>query len=153
MKIFSFSYLALFLLLSCSNYSTNKIKTVPPTLVSITASNGGYILKIRANNPEVFFLGYRLYMGTTESEARNPADLSSGANCVNGLRTIPNQPIEYSMEINSDPNINSGTMCKFQVNVQSGQYISIRGLLLSINLSNASDSVSPSQPSNAIIVP
>lgn len=140
----------------CSNYTATKYNTVPPLLVSIAANSdiAGYSITVRANNPEIFFVGYRLYVGNSDGEARNPADLTSGYNCASGLAIIPNQPIEYTLDIDPDTAATrGGVACTFAANVTTGQYISIRGLLLSIQPTQTNNSFSLSLPSNSLIIP
>lgn len=139
---------------SCSNFSTNKMTTYPPTLISIVSSSNGYLVKIRTSNPDIFFFGYRLYIGKNESEARNPASLTAGYECVGGLAEIPNFPREYYLDISNDGTPRqSGALCKFQAPLKSGDVISVRGLLLSIQPNQNTDRLSPSQPSNTLTVP
>lgn len=138
----------------CTNYSVTKNKTIPPILIAIKSSGNGHLVSIRANNPEAFFVGYRLYIGNSEKEARNPSDLNTGIDCASGLTAIPNQPAEYYLDIAQDTtNSTSNPICRFSFKASSGQYIAVRGLLLSIQPSSQTDRVSYSQPSNALIVP
>ncbi|MEM7179460.1 MAG: hypothetical protein AAF518_00995 [Spirochaetota bacterium] len=146
----------LFISGSCSNFTSEQFNTVPPLLISITANSdiNGYSVTVRANNPETFFVGYRLYIGNSDSEARNPADLNTGTDCLGGLAIIPNQPIEYTLDIDPDAaGSRGGVACTFATTVSSGQYISVRGLLLSIQPSQTNNTVSISLPSNSLIIP
>lgn len=162
----NFFYLILFLsfAFSCTNYTVNKSKSVPPVLVSIGSivdSSGAvisnsYSVKMRVTNQELFFAGYKLYIAGTESAARNPADLTSGLNCTSGPFLIPNQPIEYTLEISDDVTKlpSSSRICTYQTTLTSGQFISVRSLLLSIQPSNqGGNSINPSLPSNTLVVP
>ena len=157
-------YLALLtnftLILGCTNYSVTKSKTVPPILVSITAISGvtaGYTIKMRVTNQEPFFAGYKLYFAANENGARNPSDLNSGLSCTSGPAIIPNQPIEYVLEVATDVSTlpaNSNRLCTYQTTLTSGQYISVRTLLVSIQPSNqGGNRINPSLPSNTLIVP
>ncbi len=153
-------YLYLFLSLSCTNYSVSKSKTVPPILVSIGSISGvtsGYQIKMRVTNQEPFFAGYKLYVGPNENAARNPSDLNSGFSCTSGPAIIPNQPIEYVLEIASDASTlpaNGNRLCTYQTTLKSGEYIAVRTLLVSIQPSNqGGNRINPSLPSNTLIVP
>ncbi len=157
-------YLALLtnfiLILGCTNYSVSKSKTVPPILISITSISGvsgGYTIKMRVTNQEPFFAGYKLYFATDENSARNPADLNSGLSCTSGPAIIPNQPIEYVLEVATDVATlpaNGNRLCTYQTTLTPGQYISVRTLLLSIQPSNqGGNRINPSLPSNTLIVP
>lgn len=145
---------------ACTNYSVSKSKTVPPILVSIAAISGvtgGYQIKMRVTNQEPFFAGYRLYLGANDNAARNPADLNSGYGCASGPAIIPNQPIEYVLEVATDAATlpaNSNRLCSYSAPLTTGQYISVRTLLLSIQPSNqGGNRINPSLPSNTLIVP
>ncbi|MBK8394326.1 MAG: hypothetical protein IPL26_03650 [Leptospiraceae bacterium] len=157
-------YIILFILFGCTNYSVSKTKIVPPILVSIgliddsngTVITNAYRITMRVTNQELFFAGYKLYVGKDENSARNPSDLNSGQNCTVGPSLIPNQPIEYTLEIADDINKlpASSKICSYQATLNSGEYISVRSLLLSIQPSNqGGNQINPSLPSNTLIVP
>ena len=156
-------FLNLILVLGCTNYSVSKSKTVPPILVSIapiSGVTGGYTIKMRVTNQEPFFAGYKVYVGATENASRNPADLNSGLDCKSGPSIIPNQPIEYVLEVAADVTTlpaNGLRLCTYQIAnpaLTAGQYISVRTLLLSIQPSNqGGNKINPSLPSNTLIVP
>ncbi|NBU99191.1 MAG: hypothetical protein EBS19_13435 [Spirochaetia bacterium] len=143
---------------SCMNYSVSRVQTVPPILISLaTLSTGGHLLVYRGTNPEIFFAGYKLYVGNTANEARNPTILSSGLDCTN-RSLLPNLPIEYSIEIYSSSGLtqvatgeNANRVCKFSTILESGKYISLRTLLLSFQ--PGYQGLQYSSPSNALIVP
>ncbi|EMY79112.1 putative lipoprotein [Leptospira weilii serovar Ranarum str. ICFT] len=150
-------------LLGCPHYSTTRLISTPPTLISVIPIASGYELRMRAGNPELLFSGYRLYVGNTENESRFPSGLDSGIECVNGiLNIIPNQPLEYSIELspNDGPLAAIGTgenanrICKMNVTLSSGQYLTLRSqvLVVSITNGNASGFVF-SMPSNSLRVP
>ncbi len=169
----NFFLIILYLIIAtCTNYTVSKQTTVPPILVSVAQPNSsslsgvtviptGYLVVFKAGNPEIFFAGYRLYVGSTESEARNPADLTKGTDCYGGHRLTPNQPVEYSAEISSAAgdlaSVNSGEnanrICKFQVSVTTGQYIAIRSLLRSTVEIQSLSSLNISASSNALKIP
>ncbi len=149
---FSFLFLAL-PFAYCSNFTSTKQNTVPPLLVSITKTTSGYTMTVRANNPEFFFLGYRLFIGKSESEARNPASLANGTDCASGLSSLPVFSQEYTFYITPDPNSKQNALCTFIANIQPGDYISVRSLLLAIQPNQNVDRVAPSGPSNTLIVP
>jgi len=117
-------------LISCTNYSVSRVQTVPPILISLaTLSTGGHLLVYRGTNPEIFFAGYKLYIGSTANEARNPEVLSSGIDCIN-RSLLPNLPIEYSIEIYTSVGLtqvatgeNASRVCKFSTSLVSGKYI------------------------------
>ena len=146
------------ILISCTNYSVSRVQTVPPILISLaTLSTGGHLLVYRGTNPEIFFAGYKLYIGSTANEARNPLVLSSGIDCIN-RSLLPNLPIEYSIEIYTSAGLtqvatgeNANRVCKFSTSLVSGNYISLRTLLLSFQ--PGSQGLQYSSPSNALIVP
>ena len=156
-------FLNLILVLGCTNYSVSKSKTVPPILVSIapiSGVTGGYTIKMRITNQEPFLAGYKVYVGATENASRNPADLNSGLDCKSGPSIIPNQPIEYVLEVAADVTTlpaNCLRLCTYQIAnpaLTAGQYISVRTLLLSIQPSNqGGNKINPSLPSNTLIVP
>lgn len=166
MKFFKFFILiCIYIFGSCTNYSVSKSKTVPPILVAVnnildSNSNiisGAYRIRIRVTNQEPFLAGYKLYVGTSDNEARNPPDLTSGQDCTSGPSLIPNQPIEYVMDI--APNLSllpaaSNRICSYQATLTSGKYIAFRTLLVSIQPSSQSGNrINPSLPSNTLIVP
>ncbi len=146
------------LFISCSNYTTTKLKPVPPILLSIKPIPTGYLLTMRASNPEIFFAGYRMFVGTSENSARNPTDFNSGVDCF-GINLLPNLPIEYSIEISPtagalapvEAGDNPNRVCKMVTSLSSGSYISLRTLLLSFQVGGGSFTFSA--PSNALIVP
>jgi len=144
--------------ISCSNYTTTKLKPVPPILISIKQIPTGHLLTMRASNPEIFFAGYRMFVGTSENSARNPNDLNTGIDC-SGINLLPNLPIEYSIEISPTAGAlapvqagdNPNRVCKMVTSLSSGSYISLRALLLSFQVGGGSFSFSA--PSNVLIVP
>jgi hypothetical protein len=146
-------------LISCTNYTVSRTQTIPPILISISnREGGGHLLVFRGANPEIFFTGYKLYVGSNTNEVRNPSNLSSGIDCEN--RTIiPNLPLEYSIEINPNSTtlsqVNTGEngnrVCRFPSTLNSGQVISVRSLLLSIQ--PGAQSFQYSTPSNSLVVP
>ncbi|PJZ68297.1 hypothetical protein CH373_10390 [Leptospira perolatii] len=144
------------------NYSTNRIVTTPPTIISISAISSGHEIRLRAGNPEFLFNGYTLYAASTEFASRNPADFSSGANCQLPLNLIPNQPIEYSIEVSPNtgplaaPGVgeNQNRVCKIIATLTSGQFVTLRSSVFSVDLNNATKDVFVfSLPSNTISVP
>lgn len=157
LKRFIFA-LSLFFLFDCSNYSTYKPKPIPPILLSLKAIPTGHLLTFRATNPEAFFFGYRLYLGGTEAEVRNPSSLNQGIDCAS-INLLPNLPLEYSIEIS--PNTgglapveagdNPNRVCKIITNLQTGNFIVLRAMTISLQL--GSNNLNFSAPSNALIVP
>ena len=148
----------LILFTNCTNYSVSKNRIVAPILISITKVTNGHNVKVRVTNQEPFLAGYKLYTAPNESTARNPADLTAGTDCSSALTILPNQPLEYSFDVTATPSTisPSGTnrLCIFNINLTSGNYIAIRGLLLSIQPSNQTGNrVNPSLPSNSLLVP
>ncbi|XDD55576.1 hypothetical protein AB3N62_07170 [Leptospira sp. WS4.C2] len=148
------SILTLFLVFGCTNYSTTPSVQAPPTLISITNNgNSNFTIKVRAQNPEFIFQGYRLYSGTSETLAQNPADLNLGSDCFLAQATIV-QPVEYTFEIDPSTNPNTtGVSCRIFATLTPGTYIAMRTLGLSVNLQNSSSSFKVSMSSNALIVP
>ncbi len=149
-------------LLSCYNYSSNRIITNPPTLVGIATIATGHELRIRAGNAEAFFGGYTLYTGTTAFASRNPSDFSTGKGCVLPLNLLPNQPIEYSIEVtpNSGPLAAPGTgenqnrVCKIIATLTTGEFITLRSSVISLDLNSATKDIYVySMPSNTLQVP
>ncbi|MCT8332771.1 hypothetical protein NUH30_03720 [Leptospira sp. 85282-16] len=140
--------------ISCTNYSTTASVQAPPTLISIT-SNGSsnFTIKVRAQNPEFIFQGYRLYTGISEKEVQNPTDLNLGTDCVLASSTIV-QPVEYTFEIDPSTKDNAtGVSCRFFATLTPGTYIAMRTLGLAVNLQNSSSSFKVSPSSNTLIVP
>ncbi|MBM9545849.1 hypothetical protein JWG40_02385 [Leptospira sp. 201903074] len=152
-KLISLSF-PLFLVFGCTNYSTTASVQAPPTLISITNNgNSNFTLKVRAQNPEFIFQGYRLYSGATETLAQNPADLGLGSDCVLSQATVV-QPIEYIFEIDPSTNPNTtGVACRIFATLTPGTYIAMRTLGLAVNLQNSTSSFRVSISSNALIVP
>lgn len=160
-KTISYSLLGIFVfifLFQCSNYTTYKVKPVPPILLSIKAIPTGHLITMRATNPEAFFVGYKLYVGNSESSVRNPSDLNSGIQCVS-LNLLPNLPIEYSIEVSPNEGglapveigDNPNRVCKMITQLQSGQFIALRAMTLSLQLGGGN--LNYSAPSNSLLVP
>ncbi len=147
-----------FILLQCSNYTTYKVKPSPPILLSIKAIPSGHLITMRAANPDVFFAGYKLYVGDSESSVRNPSDLNSGTSCIS-LNLLPNLPIEYSIEISPNEGglapveigDNPNRVCKMIAELQSGKFIALRAITLSLQIGSGNLNFSP--PSNTLLVP
>ncbi|MGE8722498.1 LIC11661 family lipoprotein [Leptospira terpstrae] len=146
--------LVLVLAFGCTNYSTTASVQAPPTLISITNNgNSNYTVKVRAQNPEFIFQGYRLYSGASENLAQNPTDLNIGASCFLAQATVV-QPIEYTFEIDESTNPNTtGVSCRIFATLTPGTYIAMRTLGLAVNLQNSTSSFKVSMSSNALIVP
>lgn len=148
----------LFGLVYCSNYSTTKAKPVPPILISLKAIPTGHLITMRSANPEIFFAGYRMFTGSTDEAARNPADLNAGVDC-SSINLLPNLPLEYSIEISPtagalapvEEGDNPNRVCKMVTSLTSGTYVSVRALILSFQVGGGSFTLSA--PSNALIVP
>ncbi len=148
----------IFFTINCTNYSVTKNLPNPPVLVSLAKlKTGGHLLVYRGNTSDIFFAGYKLYTGSSATAARNPSSLTAGLDCTN-RSLIPNLPIEYSIEIFSSEGLsgvvegdNSSRVCKFKTLLTSGEYISIRTLLLSFQV--GSQGFQFSAPSNALVVP
>lgn len=155
--------LSIFLFQACTkNYSTNRIITTPPILIGITPIATGYELRLRAGNPEAFFGGYTLYTASTEFDSRNPSDFSVGKGCQLPLNLLPNQPVEYSIEIstNSGPlatpadGENQRRVCKIVATLNSGEYLTLRSSVISLDLNAGTKDIYVfSMPSNTIQVP
>jgi hypothetical protein len=154
-----YKFIFLFVLFThCTNYSVSKNRIVAPILVSITKVTNGHNIKVRVTNQEPFLAGYKLYTSTSESSVRNPADLTAGTDCSSALTILPNQPLEYSFDVTATPGTISPSginrLCTFNINLTSGQFIAVRGLLVSIQPSNQTGNrVNPSLPSNSLVVP
>lgn len=147
-------FLAHFGLFSCTNYSTTSSVQAPPLLVSIeNKGNSNFIIKVRAQNPEIIFQGYRLHTGITEAESRNPVDLNVGTDCVLATSAVV-QPAEYLFEVdpNETPNT-AGVVCRFKTTLTPGQFLTIRTLGLAFNLQNSVSNLSVSAPSNSLPIP
>ncbi|WP_108958341.1 LIC11661 family lipoprotein [Leptospira ellinghausenii] len=153
--MFAFSLiLTLVWVWNCTNYSTTASVQAPPTLISITNNgNSNFTIKVRAQNPEFIFQGYRLYQAATESLAQNPTDTNLGTDCILAQATIV-QPIEYTFEVDPTTKANTaGVSCRIFATLSPGSYISMRTLGLAVNLQNSTSSYRVSLPSNALIVP
>ncbi|MCZ8341952.1 MAG: hypothetical protein O9301_02890 [Leptospira sp.] len=139
---------------TCTNYSTTPSVQAPPTLVSIeNKGNSNFIIKVRAQNPELIFRGYRLHTGITEQESRNPIDVNIGTDCVLAPTAVV-QPTEYLFEADPSEAANSaGVVCRFRTTLTPGQFLSIRTLGLAINLQNSTSTLSVSPPSNSLLIP
>lgn len=139
---------------NCTNYSTTSAVQAPPTLISITNNgNSNFTIKVRAQNPELIFQGYRLFEAPTEALAQNPTDLNQGAQCLLAQASIV-QPIEYLFEVDPSSNANTaGVSCRIFATITPGNYISLRTLGLAVNLANSTSSYRVSPPSNTLIVP
>ncbi|MCG6141080.1 LIC11661 family lipoprotein [Leptospira mtsangambouensis] len=149
----TFIFFGLFVF-DCTNYSTTASVQAPPTLISITNNgNSNFTIKVRAQNPEFIFQGYRIYSGATENLAQNPADLNLGESCILAQSTIV-QPVDYIFEIDPSTNPNTaGVSCRIFATLTPGTYIAMRTLGLSVNLQNSTSSYKVSMSSNALIVP
>ncbi|WP_040506528.1 LIC11661 family lipoprotein [Leptospira wolbachii] len=143
-----------FLVIGCTNYSTTASVQAPPTLISVVNNgNSNFTIKVRAQNPEFIFQGYRLYSGISEKEVQNPTDLNLGSDCILGPSTLV-QPTEYTFEIDPSTKANAtGITCRIFATLTPGTYIAMRTLGLAINLQNSSSSFKVSTSSNALIVP
>ncbi|TGM56929.1 LIC11661 family lipoprotein [Leptospira vanthielii] len=143
-----------FFVFGCTNYSTTASVQAPPTLISIINNgNSNFTIKVRAQNPEFIFQGYRLYSGISEKEVQNPTDLNLGTDCVLASSAVV-QPVEYTFEIDPSTKANTnGVSCRIFATLTPGTYIAMRTLGLAINLQNSSSSFKVSMPSNALIVP
>lgn len=152
-------------LLGCTSYTTSPQYASIPTLIKIDAIATGYELVYRAGNPEIFFKGYKLYIGNTESESHDPPDiLNSGYGCSVYSGQLANFGTEYSIEISTDTTNslaaaaageNSNRYCKIEIPtaLQAGQYVTLRSLLLSIRAGTGTGGFSISPPSNTLQVP
>lgn len=154
--------LILFLFSACKHYSSNRIITTPPTLIGIAPISSGYELRLRAGNPEAFFGGYTLYSAATVFDSRNPSDFSIGKGCELPLNLLPNQPIEYSIEITTStgplstpgPGENTNRVCKIITTLNSGDYITLRSSVISLDLNSGTKDIYVfSMPSNTLQVP
>jgi hypothetical protein len=147
-------FLALLGLFSCTNYSTTSSVQAPPLLVSIeNKGNSNFIIKVRAQNPEIIFQGYRLHTGITEAESINPVDLNVGTVCVLATSAVV-QPAEYLFEVDPSEAANtSGVVCRFKTTLTPGQFLTIRTLGLAFNLQNGVSNLSVSAPSNSLPIP
>ncbi|TGL19010.1 hypothetical protein EHQ46_14485 [Leptospira yanagawae] len=139
---------------TCTNYSTTSSVQAPPTLISITNNgNSNFTIKVRAQNPELIFQGYRLYEAPSEALAQNPNDLNQGAQCLLAQTAIV-QPIEYTFEVDPSSNANTaGVSCRIFATLTPGNHISFRTLGLAVDLANSTSSYRVSPPSNTLIVP
>ncbi|TGK06145.1 hypothetical protein EHO60_16250 [Leptospira fletcheri] len=166
-RVFPFLFLAATLSLSgcAKTYSTTPIVTATPTIIGITAIATGYEIRLRAGNAEFLFNGYTLYTGSTSFASRNPSDFSTGAACQLPLNLIPNQPIEYSIEVSptagplavvpANSSQNPNRVCKIVATLTSGQYVTLRSAVLALNYvgGTTKDIYVLSLPSNTIQVP
>jgi len=158
MRVIAVAFYFIFFTINCTNYSVTKNLPNPPVLVSLAKlSTGGHLLVYRGNTSDIFFAGYKLYTGSTATAARNPSSLTAGLDCIN-RSLLPNLPIEYSIEIFTSEGLsgvvegdNSSRVCKFKTLLTSGEYISVRTLLLSFQI--GSQGFQFSAPSNALVVP
>ncbi|WP_210414395.1 LIC11661 family lipoprotein [Leptospira jelokensis] len=150
----AFPFFFVLFLGACTNYSTTASVQAPPTLISITNNgNSNFTIKVRAQNPELIFQGYRLFEAPTEALAQNPSDLNQGAQCLLAQTAIV-QPIEYTFEVDPSQNANTaGVSCRIFATLTPGNHISLRTLGLAVNLSNNTSSYRVSPPSNTLIVP
>jgi len=153
-KFASFLLLTFVWVWNCTNYSTTASVQAPPTLISITSNgNSNFTIKVRAQNPEFIFQGYRLYQAATESLAQNPTDTNLGTDCILAQASIV-QPIEYTFEVDPTTKANTaGVSCRIFATLSPGSYISMRTLGLAVNLQNSTSSYRVSLPSNTLIVP
>ncbi|EQA36171.1 hypothetical protein LEP1GSC047_3390 [Leptospira inadai serovar Lyme str. 10] len=150
----------------CSrNYSNTPIVTAPPTIIGIAPIATGYEIRLRAGNAEFLFNGYTLFTGSTAFDSRNPSSFSQGIPCQLPLNLIPNQPIEYSIEVSptagplavvpTGSSQNPNRVCKIVTTISTGQYVTLRSSVLALNLvgGTAKDVFVFSLPSNTLIVP
>jgi hypothetical protein len=156
MKIKLFLIILSTLLIQCTNYTVTKAQSVPPTIVSVTYSTvfSGYLVSVKAINPELLFRGYRLYVGISEADSRAQNSLDTGYSC-DGANQLFNIPTTYNLEVvQSDAPLNSGNSCRFKTTLTSGKYISIRSTIVGFNSTGSGiANFRLSEPSNTVIVP
>jgi hypothetical protein len=149
-------FIATLFLVSCTNYTVSKAQSVPPTIVSVTYSSvfSGYLISVKAINPELLFRGYRLYVGSSETEARAQNSLDTGFSC-DGANQLFNIPTTYNFEaVQSDASLNSGNSCRFKTTLSAGKYINIRSTIIGFNSTGGGiANFRLSEPSNTVIVP
>jgi len=153
-----FLLVVLLALSQCTNFSSSVAVAVPPILISAAKnSETNFTLRVRATNPELIFQGYRLYVANREIDSRNPGDVNAGTDCnlAGGTLTLlPVQPIEYVFEI--DPATTApgaGVACRFRTTASTGQFVTVRSLGLSVQVSLSTSSLRVSGPSNSLLLP
>lgn len=145
----------IYLTSNCTHYTAQRQVAAPPILIGLTRqASGTYFLQARATNPEPQFQFYSLYVGASESDSRNSA---SGTDCTPSNPALAILPAVYTFEIgNISGPVTAGTSCRFNVNVTTGQYISVKTLTFSVNPqpgANQTRLLRLSIPSNTIVVP
>lgn len=150
-------------LFACTNYTATEIPVNPAILLGPSPSGtstttgisalsrnsaGGIVFTVGAHNVEPTFKGYRLFVGTTESDVVTQAD-SVGTDC-GAFINYPVSAIAYTMEASTTPLLTSAyLLCVFPVNLTAGAYVAIRSRYFAgFGLADRM-----SMSSNALVVP
>lgn len=135
---------------ACTNYSVDSQIVNPPIITNIATHENGHLFTVAAQNIEIGFVGYRLFQGTSEDDARNE-ETAESFDC-GPIDTVPTQAIDYFIEaqagkitVDSD---DTDFICVFNTTLTPGRYVVIRSLIVE-DLVNTGTSIA----SNAVIVP
>ncbi len=134
---------------ACTNYSSRPQTVNPPILLGIVREGSGHVMTVSAQNVEIGFINYRVYVGATEDASRGAA-VGAGVDCNPVI--LPNQAVEYTVEIKPDQTtVTAGVtnrLCLAQMSAATGQYITMRAILFR-DFSSVDSSIS----SNAVVAP
>lgn len=118
-----------FLLQGCqnNNYTTQELSVNPPVLLDVQAEGTGHVISFSAYNPDLIFLGYRLFVGTSEKDVRNQ-NSSAGIDC-SPLYVSTTTPGTYELEVKPDSYTpTSGRVCAVTLSLPSGSWVALRAV-------------------------
>ena len=154
--------LAFFAGSACTNYSGESQDINPPTILgaitinsssnlAIIAEGSGHLIRVSVQNQELGFVGYRLYVSTSEAAVQALPE-AGGTDC-GPLFTQPITPRDWYIEVKPDQDALSAgysdRLCFIKLGLNSGEFIALRSLLLK----DAFGGVTTSIPSNVVMVP
>ena len=156
----TFTFLTLIFCFSCVNYNVTVKKPASPILVSINKlknDSEGYEVVFRVLNNSYFFIGYTLLIDSNPILTRLEPTKKKSYFCTN-LNLYPNISNEYSLEITPkegnlskpDKTENQNRVCKLNIKISPGNYITMRSILASIN---SEPFITYSDPSNTLRIP
>ena len=152
-----------------TNYSSDEQVVNPVVLLALTSEGNastsiqpegtGHVITTAAQNTELSFSGYRLFVGGSESEVINAAADSGVVDC-GALAFTPNvdqnviievkgsSSVTPSSELASTDDTTTSRLCAMEYLLTSGQYVGIRSLLFK-DLTTEDTGIS----SNVMVVP
>ena len=134
----------------CTNYSVDAQIVNPPLITKIESEDSGHLLTVAAQNIELGFVGYRMFQGSSEDDARNE-ETAESVDC-GPIDTPPTAATDYFIEVKPDKLVvdaeDTDHICVFNYSLTPGRYIVLRSLIVQ-DLVNTGTSIA----SNAVIVP